>query len=89
MSQTLRLSLYHTLLELRFEAGRLVAVERGSPEQASDARLPPALLAPLALGYRGFDELDGFYHDVSADGRGRSTLAILFPPMMAFLYTIY
>ena len=48
-----------------------------------------SLLAPLVTGYRTFDELASVYHDVSADGSGRSLAGVLFPKMQAFLYTMY
>jgi hypothetical protein len=51
--------------------------------------MPPPLLAPLVTGYRTFDELASVYHDVSADGSGRSLAGVLFPKMQAFLYTMY
>lgn len=89
LTTTLRLSLYRSLVELHFEDGRLTTIERGEAEGESNVRLHPALLGPLALGYRSFDELDRFYQDVSGDGLGRSLLSILFPPMSGFLYAIF
>lgn len=91
ITRTLRLNLYRSQLHLRFEAGRLVAVEGVSTETAlvDELRLPPALLAPLVTGYRTFDALAGAYHDVSANGPAHGLAAILFPPTQAFLATIY
>ena len=89
MTRTLRLNLYRASIAVRFEAGRVVAVGHETAEPACEVRLPPPLLAPLVTGYRTFDELARTYHDVSADGPGRSLAAILFPAMEAFLYTMY
>lgn len=91
MTRTLRLNLYRSWIDLRFEAGRLVAVEHAPVNTASvvEVRLPPPLLAPLITGYRTFEALASASHDVSADGSARSLAAILFPQTQAFLDTIY
>jgi predicted acetyltransferase len=89
ITHTLRLNLYRSTIDLRFDTGKLAIVAHASAEPADEVRLPPPLLAPLVTGYRTFDELARTSHDVSADGPGRALAAILFPPMQAFLYTIY
>ena len=89
LTRTLRLNLYRSRIEVCFEAGLVVAAGPQSAESACEISLPPPLLAPLVTGYRTFDELARIYQDVSGDGAGRSLAAILFPPMQAFLHTMY
>jgi hypothetical protein len=89
LTRAVRLNLYRLAIVLRFEGGRLAAVESPAPGAWGDARLPPQLLAPLLLGYRSFAELAAMYPDASADGRMRLLLDVLFPKMRAFLYSQY
>lgn len=86
---TLRIDLYRTSIDLRFEAGRLVVGAHEATDPFSIIRMPPPLLAPLVMGYRTFDELARVSHDVSAGGPGGSLAGVLFPMMQSFLYTTY
>ncbi len=89
ITRTLRINLYRSSIDLRFEAGRLVVAEHEAVEPFSVISMPPPLLAPLVTGYRTLDELARVYHDVAADGLGRSLAGVLFPKLQAFLYTMY
>lgn len=88
LSRNFSIDLYRTGLALRFEAGRLAAVEAG-PQSRHDLRLPPQLLAPLLLGHRSLDELQHIFPDAYADGAARPLVETLFPRMEAFLYQPY
>lgn len=88
LSRGVTIDLYRTALELRFEAGRLAAVE-AAPRGAFDLRLPPQLLPPLLLGYRSLDELHHLFPDAYTGGAAAPLVETLFPPMEAFLYQPY
>jgi hypothetical protein len=91
LTQEVILNLYVETLVLHFADGRLTGVDRcdGAGGDGPHLRLPPLLLAPLALGYRSFDELRQAHHDVGANPPMRSLVDVLFPKVKSFLYTIY
>ena len=89
LSQTVTVDLYREAFGLRFEVGRLVAVERLGFHEGGDVRLPPALISPLLLGSRSWRELAGAYHDVLVREDAHSLADALFPKAPAFIYTIY
>lgn len=89
LSRTIVLDLYRSAIAMRFEQGRLLAVD-GLPGGArGDIRLPPQLLAPLLFGWRTFDELAYIFPDASANGVARALADALFPRAEAFLYSPY
>ncbi len=89
LTQDICLSLYRQAFELRFERGRLAAVESLSSGDRGSIRLPPLLAAPLLLGYRCWDELAQAHHDMSVRDDCRYLVDVLFPKVPSFIYTIY
>lgn len=89
LRQNLRLNLYREAFELRFEGGRLTAVESPGFSDRGGVRIPPPLAAPLLLGYRSREELAQAHHDVSVWGEWQHLVDVLFPKMASFIYTIY
>lgn len=89
LSQTLHLNLYRESFDLRFEKGRLAAVEAVGFSDEGEIRLPPPLLAPLVLGWRSRDELRQSHPDVSIWGQSAYLIDVLFPKMESFIYTTY
>jgi predicted acetyltransferase len=89
LTRSLVVNTYRNSYRISFRNGQLAQVrEVGWPEQG-DLRLPPALLAPLVLGYRTREELAAVYHDVSASGDAQHLIDVLFPRMRTYLYTAY
>ena len=88
-SKTICLNLYREAFDLRFEEGRLVAVEALGFRGGGNIRMPPLLLAPLLLGYKSRQELAQTYPDFSAGGEGQLWVDVLFPKMTSFIYTVY
>ncbi|NJM09043.1 GNAT family N-acetyltransferase [Candidatus Gracilibacteria bacterium] len=86
---TLAVNLYQETLALHFEAGLLTQLEALLPGTWGDLRLPPQLLAPLALGWRSLAELKYAFPDVNGAAMAWSLANVLFPPQRAFLYGIY
>jgi hypothetical protein len=90
LTRTFCLNLYREAFDLRFQEGRLAAIEPlGFVDDRADLRLPPLLAAPLILGYRSREELAGAYHDIFAGGEANYLVDILFPKVPSFLYTVY
>jgi hypothetical protein len=89
LTQNVCLNLYRQAFEMRFEGGRLVAVEPLGFSDRGGIRLPPLLLAPLLLGYHSYEELAQAHHDVSVRGELRYLVDVLFPKVSSFIYTIY
>jgi len=90
LTETVRLNLYREAYDLRFESGRLTAVEPVHLKDASGAlNIPPLLFAPLVLGWRTVSDLRAAYPDVSSWGQSRYLIDTLFPRMTSFIYTIY
>ncbi len=92
LTQTVRINLYREAVELRFEAGKLLAVESvGFRDFAdgNDLNLPPNLLPVLALGWRGVKQLHETYPDVGTWGPSAYLIEVLFPQAVAYLYTQY
>jgi len=86
----LKLSMYGAGLLLDWD-GRSLATGGLEPAALSEGgpRLPPELLAPLALGYRTVAELGHCRHDVSVYGRDREFLDAVFPRVPSFMYPLY
>jgi hypothetical protein len=89
LTQNVCLNLYREAFELRFEGGRLAAVEPLGFSDRGGIRIPPLLLAPLLLGYRDREELARAHHDVSISGEWQHLVDILFPKVTSFIHTIY
>jgi predicted N-acetyltransferase YhbS len=89
LTQNVCLNLYREAFELRFEGGRLAAVEPLGFSDRGGIRIPPLLLAPLLLGYRDREELARAHHDVSVSGEWQHLVDILFPKVTSFIHTIY
>jgi hypothetical protein len=89
LSRELRIDLYRSAILLRFAGGRLASAEPAAPGGPSDLRLPPQLLAPLLFGWRRLDELRHAYPDAGAAGASQPLVETLFPPLAAFLYSVY
>jgi hypothetical protein len=89
LTQNLCFNLYRQTFELRFEGGRLAAVEALGFSDRGGIRIPPLLAAPLLLGYRSAKELSQIHHDVSVRAERRHLVDVLFPKVASFVYTIY
>jgi hypothetical protein len=90
LTETVCLNLYREAFELRFEAGRLVAVDKlGFRPWEGSNNLPPNTFAPLVLGYRSREELHATYPDVGVWGQTGYLFDVLFPKMSAFFYSPY
>jgi hypothetical protein len=89
LTQRLIINLYREAFELRFEAGKLLAVKALGFSDQWGIRLPPPLFAPLVLGYRSPADLSACYHDVQVLKEAKPLVDVLFPGMDSFIYTIY
>lgn len=89
LSEAVLLNLYREAFVLRFENGKLSAVENAGFTLDGAIKLPPALLPALVLGYRDRHALRSAYPDFAAWGQAGYLLDVLFPPMRSFLYTFY
>ena len=89
LTQNVCLNLYREAFELRFEGGKLTAVESLGFSERGGIRIPPPLAVPLLLGYRSREELAQAHHDVSIRGEWRHLVDVLFPKTTSFIYTIY
>lgn len=89
LTQTVLLNLYKEAFELRFEGGKLLAVEAVGFRDSGEIRIPPNLLPLLVLGHRSHEELRQTYPDVAVWGQSRHLVDMLFPKMDAFIYTNY
>ena len=89
MTRTICLNLYQEAFELRFEQGRLRAVNAVGFRNEWGIKIPPLLFAPLLLGYRSREELQHMYPDVSISAPFQHLVDVLFPKLESFLFTIY
>jgi hypothetical protein len=81
-------NLYREAFMLRFQEGKLTAVEALGFRDGGDVRVPPMLAAPLLLGHRSHEELRHIRPDLIV-GRWQHLAEILFPRVDSFIYTIY
>lgn len=89
MTDTITLNFYREAYDLRFEGGKLIAVEGPSCKAGGPIQIPPLLFAPLVLGYRNREELAAIYPDFSVWGQSRIVIDVLFPKMRSYIYTMY
>lgn len=89
LTRDLTISFFRYGVRLHFEAGRLTNVTYLDQPDHSDMHMPPNAFAPLALGYRSFDELRTNYPDAGVSPACRLFVDTLFPRSASFLYTIY
>lgn len=89
LTQSVVINLYRNAVALSFEQGQLRSVEALNRPTDSPINLPPNLLAPLVLGFRSRSELAEDYPDARIYGSACALIDTLFPPMQAFLDTIY
>jgi hypothetical protein len=89
LTEKVCLNLYRQAFEMRFEGGKLKAVEPLGFKGRSGIRFPPALAAPLLLGYRSREELAQAHHDVLVWPEWRHLTDVLFPKVRSFIYTNY
>lgn len=89
LSQEVCFNLYREAFGLRFEEGKLTAVEGLGLDASPGIRVPPLLAAPLLLGYRSREELAQAHHDVLVWREWRYLVDVLFPKVASFIYTVY
>jgi predicted acetyltransferase len=89
LTRNVCLNLYREAFELRFEKGKLTAVEPLGFSDRGGIRIPPRVFAPLVLGYRSREELRYARPDVSIGGEWQHLVDVLFPKMSSFIYTVY
>ncbi|MCK6576755.1 MAG: GNAT family N-acetyltransferase [Anaerolineae bacterium] len=89
LTQTVIFNLYREAFALRFESGRLAAVEPRGSTEGSEIRIPPLLFPVLALGWKTRQELAERYPDFIIRGHHHALLDTLFPRMNACLYPNY
>lgn len=82
-------NLYREAFEMRFEGGRLTAVEPLGFKDGGDICIPPLLAVPLLLGYRDRATLRQAHHDVDVNRESRYLIDVLFPTVASFIHFIY
>jgi hypothetical protein len=87
-TRTLRLDLRRSVVELRWQDGKLVEVVANAGD-GGDVWLLPSLVGPLLLGYRSLADLSRTYPDVGANPGASAFVDVLWPPLRSFLYTQY
>ncbi|MEO8609084.1 MAG: hypothetical protein ABI690_14435 [Chloroflexota bacterium] len=88
-SQKVNLNLYRETFELHFENGKLLTATNMGFHDGGEIRIPPPLLAPLLLGYRGRAELSHSHPDMIAWGQSAHLIDVLFPRLNSFLHSNY
>ena len=89
LSDTLCFNLYREALDMRFQDGKLEAVEPLGFCDRGGIRVPPMLAAPLLLGWRSSEELRHIRPDLSIGREWQHLVDILFPKVNSFIYTVY
>ncbi|MBZ0286189.1 MAG: GNAT family N-acetyltransferase [Anaerolineae bacterium] len=89
LTQKVNLNLYRETFELDFERGQLRGVTNIGFVEGGELRIPPLLLAPLLLGYRGRDQLRESHPDFAVWGQSGLLIDTLFPRMSSFLCENY
>jgi hypothetical protein len=89
LTQKLCFNLYRQAFEMRFQDGRLAAVEPLGFRDPGEIRLPPMAAVPLLLGYRSRQELQEQYPDISIAREWHYLVDVMFPKVDSFIYTIY
>jgi hypothetical protein len=72
-------------VSLKFDQGRLLAVESISGKDGYDAAFPWELFWNVVFGYRTVDEVGAILPDVWATQKGAALLEILFPKQKSFV----
>lgn len=95
LSCDVRLNTFREAVDLRFQAGKLVGVDRAGFVDASlradggPLQFPADALVRLALGYRSVDQLLDAWPDIVIAPELRMLPEVLFPAMSSFLYLPY
>jgi hypothetical protein len=89
LTESLCFNLYREAFELRFQAGKLDAVEPLGFCDRGGISVPPLLAAPLLLGWRSREELRYVRPDLSIHREWQHLVDILFPKVDSFIYTVY
>jgi hypothetical protein len=89
LTQNLCFNLYREAFEMRFEEGKITAVEPLGFCDQGGIRVPPLLAAPLLLGWRSPEELRHIRPDLSIGREWQHLVDILFPKVDSFIYTVY
>jgi hypothetical protein len=87
----LHISSYRDGLQLKFENGRLTAVEPWQPtrDKQGDAAFPDLTFLQLLFGYRSLEELKRAFADCwTANSEGRALLEALFPKMPSEVWPV-
>lgn len=88
LSRKLQLCFYRDSVTMRFEDGKLVAVQASGPAQG-EINFPPLTIIPVLFGHRTVEQMRLAYPDISVDGSVRLLFDTLFPPLAAFIYPSY
>lgn len=88
LSRELQLCFYRDSVTMRFEDGKLVAVQACGPSQG-EINFPPLTVIPVLFGHRTVEQLRLAYPDISVDGSVRLLFETLFPPMASFVNPSY
>lgn len=90
LTKNVEINLYREAFELRFEQGKISALESvGVRPWENGFSIPPNVFVPLALGYRSREELRNQYPDLSIWGQNQVLADVLFPRLEAHIYTMY
>jgi hypothetical protein len=90
-SGDLRLNFYRHGLRLRFDEGRLTAIEPWSDHdfRSASASFPDLTFLQVLFGYRTLEELEHAFADCSVPNEeGRVLLRILFPKQASFVWQV-
>jgi hypothetical protein len=89
LTKDVHINLYHEIILLRFEVGKLVEVANLGFAEGGDIRVPPLQFIPLVLGYRTVKELRSAYPDISVASPWQLLADTLFSKVTSFIHTIY
>jgi hypothetical protein len=88
LNRELQLCFYRDSVSLRFESGKLAAVQPSGPAQGA-INFPPLTFIPVLFGHRTVEQMRTAYPDVSVGGSVQLLFETLFPPLASFIYPSY
>ncbi len=87
------INLYGETIGIEFSNGRIAEIseEKGIPYNPgiTGVYIPPGQFMQMIMGYKSPEEVSSFYPDFQAGDEEKALLAVLFPKMDGYIYSIY
>jgi len=88
LTDTVKINLYEESLQLQFNHGKLIDIQKTKPG-TGPIRIPPRAAILLIFGYRSREELIKLWPDMGMPAKESYLIDVIFPKMKSWLYASY